>query len=149
MSQEIAIARGEWIDPALAKITVGEWVQQWHRQQVKLKRSTRVRYDVAIRCQILPDWENVALSRVAHSDLSAWVQRLSASGLAPATIRYAHRVLSLALSAPVKDGRIVRNVAEGVDRLDQALKDLTAQPCCGPGADHRLRFERRLVRLSP
>jgi integrase len=113
-SQEVAMNRGEWIDPALAKITVGEWVQRWHAQQVQLKPTTRVRYDVAIRCQILPDWENVALSRVVYSDVSTWVQRLNASGLAPATIRYAHRVLSLALSAAVKDGRIVRNVAEGV-----------------------------------
>jgi integrase len=113
-SQEVALAQAEWIDPALAKITVGEWVQRWYGQQVQLKPSTCVRYDVAIRCQILPAWENVALSRVAHSDVSTWVQRLGAAGLAPATIRYAHRVLSLALSAAVKDGRIVRNVAEGV-----------------------------------
>jgi integrase len=113
-SQEVALARGEWIDPALAKITVGEWVQRWHAQQVQLKPSTWVRYDVAIRCQILPDWSNVPLSQVAYSDVSAWVQRLSSSGLAPATVRYAHRVLALALSAAVKDGRIVRNVAEGV-----------------------------------
>jgi hypothetical protein len=113
-SQEVAVARGEWIDPALAKITVGEWVQRWYGQQIQLKPSTRVRYDVAIRCQILPAWGNVALSQVSHSDVSAWVQRLSVSGLAPATIRYAHRILSLALSAAVKDGRIVRNVAEGV-----------------------------------
>jgi integrase len=35
-------------------------------------------------------------------------------GLAPATARYAHRVLSLALTAAVRDGRLVRNVAEGV-----------------------------------
>ena len=69
---------------------------------------------MAIRCQILPDWEHVPLSQVGHSDVSAWVQNLSASGLAPATIRYAHRVLSLALAAAVKDGRMVRNVAEGV-----------------------------------
>ena len=35
-------------------------------------------------------------------------------GLAPATVRYAHRVLSLGLTAAVRDGRLVRNVAEGV-----------------------------------
>jgi hypothetical protein len=49
-SQEVAIARGEWIDPALSRITVGEWVRRWHGQQVQLKPSTLVRYDVAIRC---------------------------------------------------------------------------------------------------
>jgi hypothetical protein len=34
--------------------------------------------------------------------------------LAPATVRYAYRVLSLALAAAVRDGRVTRNVAEGV-----------------------------------
>lgn len=55
--------RGEWIDPAPSKIFVGEWLR-WHGQQVQLKPSTLVRYDVAIRCQILPEWEGVPLSPV-------------------------------------------------------------------------------------
>ena len=55
--------RGEWIDPAPSKIFVGEWLR-WHGQQVQLKASTLVRYDVAIRCQILPEWEGVPLSPV-------------------------------------------------------------------------------------
>lgn len=28
-SQEVAIARGDWIDPNLAKITVGDWLPRW------------------------------------------------------------------------------------------------------------------------
>ena len=28
-SQEVAIARGEWVDPTLSKITVGEWLPRW------------------------------------------------------------------------------------------------------------------------
>lgn len=113
-SQEVAIARGEWIDPALGKITVGEWMCRWHGQQVQLKPSTWLRYEVAIRNQILPDWHTVPLARVAYSDVSGWVQRLSVEGLSPATVRYAHQVFSLALATAVKDGRLVRNVAEGV-----------------------------------
>ena len=58
-------------------------------------------------------WESVPLAKVMHSEVSSWMQGLSLE-LAPATVRYAHRVFSLALSAAVKDGRMVRNVAEGV-----------------------------------
>jgi hypothetical protein len=36
-SQEVAIARGEWVDPTLSKITVGEWLPQWLARQVQLK----------------------------------------------------------------------------------------------------------------
>ncbi|GAA3630960.1 tyrosine-type recombinase/integrase [Microlunatus ginsengisoli] len=112
-SQEVAIARGEWIDPALSRMTVGNWIENWIQLQVQLKPTTRVRYDVAIRRQILPVWESVPLANVTHSEVSSWVLGLSAT-LAPATVRYAFRVFSLALSAAVKDGRMVRNVAEGV-----------------------------------
>jgi hypothetical protein len=42
-SQEVAIARGEWVDPTLSKITVGEWSPQWLARQVQLKPTTMVR----------------------------------------------------------------------------------------------------------
>jgi hypothetical protein len=54
-----------------------------------------VRYDVALRRQILPRWEFVPLAKITHSDVSSWVLSLTDDGLAPATVRYAHRVLSL------------------------------------------------------
>ena len=44
-----------------------------------------------------------------YAEVAAWVQRLTASGLAPATVRYAHRVLSLLLAHAVRDGRMARN----------------------------------------
>ena len=113
-SQEVAIARGEWVDPTLSKITIGEWLPQWLARQVQLKPTTMVRYEVALRRQILPRWEFVSLAKITHSDVSSWVHSLTDEGLAPATVRYAHRVLSLALTAAVRDGRLVRNVAEGV-----------------------------------
>ena len=134
-SQEVAIARGEWVDPTLSKITVGEWSPQWLARQVQLKPTTMVRYEVALRRQILPRWESVPLAKITHSDVSSWVHSLTAEGLAPATVRYAHRVLSLALTATVRDGRLVRNVAEGVPptgrRKTQALSD--PRPGAGPG----------------
>jgi integrase len=110
-SQEVAIARGEWVDPTLSKITVGEWLPQWLAHQVQLKPTTMVRYEVALRRQILPRWEFVPLAKITHSDVSSWVHSLTDEGLAPATVRY---VLSLALTAAVRDGRLVKNVAEGV-----------------------------------
>lgn len=51
---------------------------------------------------------------ITHSEVSSWVHSLTDEGLAPATVRHAHRVLPLALTAAVRDGRLIRNVAEGV-----------------------------------
>jgi hypothetical protein len=47
------------VDPALSKITVGEWLPLWLALQVKLKPTTMVRYEVALRRQILSRWELV------------------------------------------------------------------------------------------
>jgi len=49
------------------------------------------------------------------------VRDLSASGLSPGTVRQAHRVLSLILAEAVKDGRLSRNPASGV-QLPRAVR---------------------------
>jgi len=106
--------RGDWLDPDLSKITVGVWAHDWLAGQVQLKPATQIRYNVALRNQILPSWDRVPLNAITHTGVGAWVQGLCDSGLAPATVRYAHRVLSLILGHAVRDGRISRNPAQGV-----------------------------------
>ena len=113
-SVEITQARGEWLDPARARVRIGEWSQTWLQGQVQLKPSTRARYELAVRRQVLPSWQSVPLAAVTYADVAVWVQQLAASGLAPATVRYAHRVLSLILQYAVRDGRLPRNPAHGV-----------------------------------
>jgi integrase len=56
----------------------------------------------------------VKLADVSHADVQAWITRLSAERQA-ATVRKVHRVLSLILALAVKDGRLVRNPAAGVN----------------------------------
>jgi integrase len=82
--------------------------------QVQLKPSTRFRYASLLRNQVLPVWERVPLSAVAHADVGEWVRRMSEAGLSPATVRQAHRVFSLLMALAVRDGRLPRNVTTGV-----------------------------------
>jgi integrase len=99
--------------PGRASGAVGERSEPLEAQ-VQLKPSTRARYDGLLRGQVLPTWERVPLSSVTHAEVAAWVGRLAASGIAPSTIRQAHRVLALVLALAVRDGRISRNPATGV-----------------------------------
>ncbi len=105
---------GRYVDSARSRITVGAWAHQWLATQVQLKPSTRTRYEGLVRKQVLPRWEKVPLAKVGHADVAAWVADLGAGGLAAATVRQAHRVLSLMLALAVRDGRLPRNPAEGV-----------------------------------
>lgn len=109
---------GTYMDPGRSKIAVGPWSRQWLESQVHLKASTRARYEGILSKHIEPRWGSTPLSRVAHADVNAWIASLR---LAPATVRYVHRVLSLILELAVRDGRIPKNPASGV-RLPRAAK---------------------------
>lgn len=113
-SVESAKHRGEWIDPSLARITVGEWAERWLKAQVQLKPQTLERYRRIVRVQVLPRWAGVPLSSVTHADVAAWVAAMQADGYAGSTIRQVHRVLSLMLTLAVRDRRLSYNPAEGV-----------------------------------
>lgn len=109
-----SVLDGSYLDPERSRVAVGEWAERWLAGQVQLKPSTRARYEILLRRQVLPTWECVPLAKVGHADVAVWVTSLSASGLAAATVRQAHRVLSLVLTLAVRDGRIPRNPADGV-----------------------------------
>jgi integrase len=113
--------RGEWIDPAMSRITVADWSTRWLQGQSQLKPLTRERYRNIIRVQILPEWEKIRLQAISHSDVVAWIARLVADGYAASTVRQIHRVFSLMLDLAVRDGRLPRNPAAGV-RLPRAAK---------------------------
>jgi Phage integrase, N-terminal SAM-like domain len=75
----IAIARGEWTDPARARVTVGDWSRQWLTAKApSLKATTRESYQSILKTCIWPTWERVPLGAVTHGDVAAWVARLSA-----------------------------------------------------------------------
>ena len=113
-SVEVAKNRGEWLDPSLSRVQVEPWAWKWLDAQTQLKPTTRERYKGLLVRYVLPAWGRVALADVTPADVAAWLSRLSESGLGPASVRYAHRVLSLLLGWAVLDGRLTRNPAEGV-----------------------------------
>lgn len=47
-------ARGDWMDPRLAKITFKEWADEWLKQLSHLKPKTRLSYETSLRCHVLP-----------------------------------------------------------------------------------------------
>jgi integrase len=113
-SVETSKVTGTYVDPTLAKVTVGAWAQRWLDGQTHLKPTTRARYEGIVRKHIHPKWDRVRLANVSHGDVQAWVTEL-ARGHSPATVQKIHRVLSLVLDMAVKDGRLARNVANGVN----------------------------------
>lgn len=109
-----AVATGTYVAPRAGNLTVDEWADKWLAGQAHLKPTTLERYTGIVGTHIKPRWQNVKLSDVAHADVQAWVSDLAAQR-SPATVRKTHRVLSLMLGLAVRDSRLGRNPADGVN----------------------------------
>lgn len=106
-------SEGSYVDPVLARITVGEWAQRWLDGQVHVKPSTHERYAGILRKQVLPRWARARLSDLTHAEVQQWVKSLSLT-YSPSTVTKVHRVLSLILDS--RQRRATRShVAHGVN----------------------------------
>ena len=105
--------RGEYIDPAAAKVTVGDLGPDWLDRRTHLKPSSRRVEEVAWRVHVAPKWSGVRLADIRHSAVQAWVSEMSrASG--PVTVIRAYNVLAGILDDAVRDRRLLTNPARGV-----------------------------------
>jgi integrase len=132
--------RGEYVDPAAARITVGELGREWLRdKEAALKPSTYRATADAWRVYVEPRWGATAVAGIQHSAVREWVQQLS-DGTAPTARRAsartssladrpksatvvlrAHGVLASVLDIAVRDRRVSRNVARGLDNLPRKV----------------------------
>src|SRR4051812_4327589 len=110
-----SLVRGDHVDPRRAVLTVADWSQVWMAGQAHLKPKTIASYESLLRTRVLPTWGRVRLGNVKHSAAAAWVAAMRAEGLSASRTRQAYHVLTSMLDAAVRDGRLARNPAAGVD----------------------------------
>ncbi|CAN5801698.1 hypothetical protein BH23ACT8_BH23ACT8_12280 [soil metagenome] len=108
------MAAGTWIDPAQARLPLGEFVVEWRKSIVDLRPTSLARIDSAVANQILPEWGTTALSGIANADVRAWAAQLHAGGYSASTVRKAVFTLRRILAAAVADRRLAINAAEHV-----------------------------------
>ena len=113
--QRSFIVQGDWTDPALGRITFGDYVNAWLDSRTDLKPKTRHQYRFLLDLHILPTWRNVPLAKLTFEGLSQWAARLAASELGPSGVRQAVFVISAALDHAVRSGRIRANPARGLN----------------------------------
>ena len=113
--QKAAIRNDVWVDPGRSKQTVGQWAETWMAGRVHLKPKTLASYRSLLTTQVLPTWEAVPLTKIRRSDVVAWVAAMRATGLSASRTRQAYHLLTSMLEDAVKDSRLARNPAAGVD----------------------------------
>ena len=84
---------------AQRKLTVREYMPEWLERHgsANLRPSTRSSYESHIRNHILPCIGDVPLSQLTPAMLDDMCRQLSEKGLSPSSVRYAHRIMGVAL----------------------------------------------------
>jgi len=111
---ETDMSRGDWIDPARLRMTLGEWVEIWWPLQAHLKDKTRDGYDTAIRCYILRHLGELELGRLNQLAVMSMTAKMRDAGLSAYTIRNAKSVLSAMMASAVANGYVRSNPCVGV-----------------------------------
>ena len=108
------LSAGTWIDPALSRVCVTEWVVQWRKSVTDLRPTSLSRLDSTVRNQILPQWGGVPLSAISNADVRAWAAKLRADGMSISSVRKAVFTLRRIMDAAVADRRLTHNPADNV-----------------------------------
>lgn len=101
---EIGVAkrRGAWVDPRAGKLLFGKWAAECYASRIDLRESSRARDEGYLRLHVLPYFETTPIARIERRDVQEWVTKLGEKGLAPATVRACHRLLSGMLAEAVE-----------------------------------------------
>jgi len=117
-------ARGDWLDPRLARVTFGQYVEEWLPTIANLKPTTRGGYESLLRAHLLPQFRNAPLGKIKPKDVHAFIAKLEKRELSPARIRQAYRLLSMILKSAVESDYIAKSPCVGV-RLPKWTKRKT------------------------
>lgn len=107
--------RGDWTDPRLGRVTLGEYVGLWAAAKGNVRPRTRLNIEGRLRAHILPAFGSVALGAITPADVRAWVAELSSKGLAPSTVKATYLTFGQIVRTAEIDGLIRRSPCVGIE----------------------------------
>ncbi len=99
---------GTHLEPAKARVTLGEWAESWLRGYERHRASTVRQARVHIRV-ITEDLGHRPLKSVRPSEVRTWVVSLSGRGYSPSYVYALHRRLSQLFTDAQHDGLVAKN----------------------------------------
>lgn len=123
-SVEVSKARGEYIDPGAARMTVGALGVQWLSRQTHLKPSSFRPLESAWRLHVEPIWGSKTVAEIRKTAVQQWISELTTGDAAAVPARKpksatvvirAFGVLAGILDDAVDERRILSNPARGVN----------------------------------
>lgn len=108
VDNESSINNGRFVDPTAGKVTIGDLAKSWTATRVGNENSSDVRDQYTVDGQVLPYWEDVAISDVTAAAGRNWIKALDKKYSA-STVHKAYYVLKAILDQAVGDKRIPSN----------------------------------------
>lgn len=108
---EASRAKGNFVDPKAARVTIDSLGETWlDAKRHSMKPSSFAPVATAWRLRVQPTWGRWEVGDIRHTDVRAWVAKLTSETGATVTIR-TFGVLASILDDAVFDGRIPNNPA--------------------------------------
>lgn len=99
--------------PSTTSVTVTEWVEHYIEHRSGVERRTQPEYRGILKNDITPVLGDIPLTELRHEDIARWLEKMRAAKQSGKTIANKHGLLSAALNAAVRAGKIPSNPAMG------------------------------------
>lgn len=108
------LENGLYVEPN--KIKLSDWLDKWLKEYKanSLKPSTYDSYDRVIKLYINPTLGKRNLKDIRPEELQTALNKMTRDGLSARTVKYANQVLHSALTQAIKNGLLVKNIADMV-----------------------------------
>ena len=107
-----SIDNNAYIEPS--KITVGEWLTIWLNdyKKITVKPTTFTNYRLRVENYLKPELGKIVLKDLSSIQIQKMITKLTEKGLSPEFIRGIYNNLHAALKQAIKDGLLIKNVAD-------------------------------------
>ena len=114
---ELLVSReqGSYVRPQ--HLTLAEWLEKWIASYANLHTSPRTAegYRSIVRCHLIPYLGEVPLSGLQPQHVQEYCARAASKGLSNHSVLHHYRLLHKALNDAVRQGLVIRNVADVID----------------------------------
>ncbi|MGH9107799.1 MAG: tyrosine-type recombinase/integrase [Acidimicrobiales bacterium] len=107
------LLRGEYIDPAQARVRFDYWAGAWWASTGGLRPSTRCSYRARLDRHVLPYFGRRRVGSIDFATVELWLADRRQAGLGPKMLRECLSVLTLVLDFAVKSKALAQNPAKG------------------------------------
>jgi len=116
VSQRAGQQQGTWVDPRHAERPFADVVEAWKESWTnRLSPTTAARYRSILNVYLLPTFGQTPIGRITHEVVQRYVNRLTADGMTPGTVRNVFSVLRNAMNRGVRLGVVKVNPCMKID----------------------------------